>query len=108
GDELAATFDVTHGRALLRISGAAAAQVLAKVCAIDLHDTVTPDGAAFRTSVAKVVTDVVRDDRSPGSTRQRSYLLHCERSSGAYLFDAVVDAGHEFGVDVDGFAFPGI
>ena len=39
--------DVTHGRALLRLTGAAAASLLAKVCAIDLSDRVTPNGAAF-------------------------------------------------------------
>ena len=34
---------------------------------------------------------------------ERSYLLHCERSVGQYLFDALLDAGAEFGVEVDGF-----
>jgi sarcosine oxidase gamma subunit len=71
---------------------------------VDLSDAVTPDGAAFRTSVAKLVTDVVRDDVDG----QRSYVLHCERSSGQYLFDALVDAGAEYGIDIDGFVFPGI
>jgi glycine cleavage system aminomethyltransferase T len=54
----------------------------------------------LRTSVAEVATDVVRDDVR--STGERSYLLHCERSSGQYLFDALLDAGREFGVQVDG------
>ncbi|MGH3344544.1 MAG: sarcosine oxidase subunit gamma, partial [Carbonactinosporaceae bacterium] len=91
--------DLTHGRALVRLSGVQAGDVLAKVCGIDLRDGVTPDGAALRTSVARLVTDVVRDDR-PGTP---SYLLHCERSSGQYLFDALFDAGRQFGIDVDGF-----
>lgn len=91
--------DLTHGRALLRLTGDDAAGLLSKVCAIDLADEVTPDGAAFRSSVAGVVTDVVRDD----TEGRRSYLLHCERSTGQFLFDALVDAGEEFGVDVDGF-----
>nr|MBA3490470.1 hypothetical protein [Rubrobacteraceae bacterium]MDQ3437616.1 hypothetical protein [Actinomycetota bacterium] len=73
-------------------------------CAIDLADDVTPDGAAFRSSVAKLVTDVVRDDIGG----ERSYMLHCERSSGQYLFDALIDAGDEFGIEVDGFVDPGI
>jgi glycine cleavage system aminomethyltransferase T len=38
----------------------------------------------------------------------RSYLLHCERASGQYLFDALMDAGDEFGIGVDGFVGPGI
>jgi heterotetrameric sarcosine oxidase gamma subunit len=104
GEELISVFDVTHGRALVRISGAATVEMLSKVCAVDLAEEVTPDGAAFRSSVAKLVTDVVRDDREG----VRSYLLHCERSSGRYLFDALVDAGEEFGIEVDGFVAPGI
>jgi heterotetrameric sarcosine oxidase gamma subunit len=96
--------DLTHGRALMRLSGSSAASVLAKVCGIDLSDDVTPDGAAFRTSVAALATDVIRDDL--GGTR--SYLLHCERSSGQYLFDALLRAGAEFAIDIDGFEPPGI
>lgn len=99
-----AVFDLTHGRAAMRITGPAAADVLAKVCAIDLAGEVTPDGAAWRSSVAKVVTDVVRDDRGG----QRSYLMHCDRAFGQYLFDALLDAGAEFDIEVDGFAGPGI
>ncbi len=98
-DELVSVFDATHGRALIRITGARAPDLLAKVCGVDLSDEVTPDGAAFRSSVAKLVTDIVRDDRDG----ERSYLLHCERSSGQYLFDALIDAGDEFGIEVEGF-----
>jgi heterotetrameric sarcosine oxidase gamma subunit len=107
--EPAAIVDVTHGRTLLRLTGGRAHDLLAKVCAVDLDDRVTPNGAAFRSSVAKVVTDVIRDDvrgvgngaEAPGL--ERSYLLHCERAVGQYLFDALLDAGRELGVDVDGF-----
>jgi heterotetrameric sarcosine oxidase gamma subunit len=101
---LVSVFDATHGRALIRITGARTPDLLSKVCAIDLADEVTPDGAAFRSSVAKLVTDVVRDD----SKETRSCLLHCERSSGQYLFDALMDAGDEFGIEVDGFVGPGV
>ncbi len=87
--------DVVHRRL-------AAAQTLNKLCAIDLSDRVTPDGTAFRSSVAKLATDVVRDDFDG----TRSYLLHCERSSGQYLFDVLLDAGREFGIEPDGFAYP--
>jgi sarcosine oxidase, subunit gamma len=95
--------DQTHGRALMRLSGPAGPRVLAKLCGIDLSEDITPDGAAFRTSVAALATDVIRDDL-PGPTR--SYLLHCERSSGQYFFDAVLRAGAEFGLEIDGFRMP--
>jgi len=96
--------DLTHGRALIRLYGSCAAGVLAKVCGIDLSEGMTPDGAAFRTSVAALATDVIRDDL--GGTH--SYLLHCERSSGQYLFGALLSAGTEFGIEADGFEPPGI
>ena len=101
GGDLVPTVDLTHGRALVRLTGRDAARALAKVCAIDLADAVTPNGTAFRTSVAKVATDVVRDDAG-AATGEPSYLLHCERSSGQYLFDCLLDAGREFGVEPDG------
>lgn len=102
-EALVSAVDITHGRALLRLTGADAAQLLSKLCAIDLHDSVTPNGAAFRSSMAKLVTDVVRDDRATDP----SYLLHCERSSGLHLFQALLDAGEEFGIEQDGFALEG-
>jgi heterotetrameric sarcosine oxidase gamma subunit len=83
-----------------RLTGPDAARALATLCAIDLRDRVTPDGAAFRSMVANVSTDVVRDDVDGVA----SYLLHCERTSGQYLFDALLDACAEFGGDVNGFA----
>lgn len=98
-DGLVTVLDLTHGRALLRLTGRSAARLLAKVCAVDLADAVTPDGAAFRSSVATLTTDVVRDDVDG----VRSYLLHCERSSGQFLYDALLDAGREFGIEPDGF-----
>jgi sarcosine oxidase gamma subunit len=78
--------------------------LLARLCPADLHDDMAPDGTAFRTAVAGLATDLIRDDQA-GSM---SYLLHCERSSGQYLFDALVAAGESFGIEVSGFVTPGI
>lgn len=103
-DELVSVLDMTHGRALVRLTGASAPRLLAKECGVDLLDSVCPDASALRSLVAGVATDILRDDR--GGTR--SYLLHCERSSGQYLFDSLLDAGREFGVEADGFLAPGI
>lgn len=61
-----------------------------------------PDGAARRTSVAGLATDLVRDDRAG----ILSYLLHRERSSGQYLFDTLLAAGEPFGIGVNGFEAP--
>lgn len=100
-DPSASWVDLTHGRCLIRLNGKSAPTVLAQVCGVDLSDTVTPDGAAFRTSVAALATDVIRDDRDAPS-----YLLHCERSSGQYLFDALLRAGADLGIEIDGFRMP--
>jgi heterotetrameric sarcosine oxidase gamma subunit len=96
--------DLTHGRALVRLTGARAADLLAKECGLDLATDVRPDGSAARTAVAKLATDIVRDDRE----EVPSFLLHCERSSGQYLFDSLLDAGRELGVEVTGFQPPEI
>src|SRR5215831_3116498 len=101
--ELVTATDVTHGRALVRLTGPDAAGALAKVCGIDTSEPSTPDGAAFRTAVAAVATDVIRDDIGCIP----SYLLHCERSSGAYLFGELLAAGGEFGIEIDGFTTEG-
>jgi len=99
--------DLTHGRALVRLSGAAAAAALAKLTATDLRDRAVPDGTALRAPVARLAVDIVRVDVGDGVSRVPSYLLHCERSSGQHLVDSLLDAGAEFGVEPDGFAWPG-
>lgn len=86
--------DLTHGRALMRVSGPATADLLHRVTAVNLDDRLVPDGSAFRTSVAHVVTDMVRDDIGT----EPSYLLHCERSSGYYLQQSLLAAGAASGV----------
>lgn len=88
--------DHTHSRALFRITGAAAASLLEKLCSLDWSDVMTPDGAVVSASVAKVTCDLARQDVE-GTP---SYLIACDRSFGQYLFDAVLDAGDEFGIGV--------
>ncbi len=92
-DGLTTVMDLTHGRALMRVSGVATLDLLRRVTAVDLDDRFVPQGAALRTSLARVVTDVVRDDIAGGP----SYLLHCERSSGRYLVESMLAAGADFG-----------
>lgn len=89
--------DHTHSRALFRLTGAAAASLLEKVCSLDWSDAMTPDGAVMSASVAKVVCDLTRQDVNG----EPSYLIACDRSFGHYLFDALLDAGDEFGIGVD-------
>ena len=108
GDEFVSVTDLTHGRALVRVTGPDAADLLARLCGADLHDDMAPDGAALRSGVAGVATDVIRDDTMIDGAGVPSYLLHCERSSGQYLFGALVSAGESLGIGIDGFRLPGI
>jgi len=102
GEGFASVVDLTHGRALLRLTGPTAPMVLAKLCPVDLSDRVSPNLVAFRSFLANLATDVVRDDLD-GS---RSYLLHCERPSGQYLYDVLIDAGAEWGIEPTGVFAP--
>ena len=86
--------DVTHGRALFRLTGPEAPSVLEKLCSLDWADHMTPDGASVSGSVARVNCDLTRNDLD-GTP---SYLISCDRSYGQYLFDIILDAGHEFGI----------
>ncbi len=91
----------THGRALFRITGEQSPRVLEKICSLDWADNMMPDGAATSASVAKVTCDIVRNDALPNGTEGvRSYFLASDRSSGQYLFDAIIDAGDEFNIGV--------
>lgn len=108
-EEMVSILDLTHGRALIRLTGPRSRDLLAKECGVDLTDAACPDGTALRAAVAGIAADLIRDDQAPGDGESiRSYLVHCERSSGQYLFDCLMDAGLEFGLDVDGFIPPGI
>lgn len=97
-EEFATVVDLTHGRALLRLTGADAPRALARVCAVDL--AAVPDGALLRCEVAGLGADVVRLD----ADGIRSYLLHCERSTGRYLSEELLHAGRDFGIDKVGFS----
>ena len=88
--------DHTHSRALFQLTGAASASLLEKVCSLDWSDAMTPDGAVVSASIAKVTCDLTRQDVD-GTP---SYLIACDRSFGQYLFDALLDAGDEFGIGV--------
>jgi len=103
---------VTHANALMRLSGSDSARVLSKLCGINFTDTATSNGSALRTSIARVVVSLIRDDLAVAVGARhddsiRSYFVMCERSAGQYLFNVLLDAGQEFGIDVQGFASGG-
>lgn len=84
--------DITHGRVCLRLTGTKSSAVLAKLCSLDFHDMMFPNGATGSASVAKVNSDLIRDDLD----NKPSYLISSDRSFGQYLYDSIVDATSEF------------
>ena len=88
--------DLTHGKAMLKLSGPAAAEALSKICGLDFHDSVFPNMRVKQTSAAKIKTLIARCDEEGRST----YFLHVDRPFGQYFWDIVWDAGQEFGIAV--------
>lgn len=86
--------DLTHVRAMFRLTGPEAARCLARVCALDLGDDMFPSGAAARTLMAEVATELVREDVEG----ERSYLILPSRSYGVYMDSVLTEAGREFGL----------
>jgi sarcosine oxidase, subunit alpha len=84
--------DLTHVRAMFRLTGSDAAAMMNRVCALDFSDGMFPSGAAARTLFAGVATEIVRDDEN-GTP---SYLLLPSRSYHTYILDVIRDAGTEF------------
>jgi hypothetical protein len=65
--------------------------------------------------VAGLVAEVIRGDLAnrPGGAADsdvasRSYLLLCKHSAGQYLFNVLLAAGEESGMDVEGFGISGL
>jgi sarcosine oxidase gamma subunit len=88
---------------------------MSKLCAIDFGDKATPDNTALRTSMAGLVVEIIRSDLAncPGGATgsdaaSRCYLVLCERSAAQYLFNTLLDAGQEFGIDIEGFGISGL
>lgn len=84
--------DLTHVRAMFRLTGERAADLINRVCGLDLGDGMFPDGAVARTLFAGVATEIVRDDEADTP----SYLLLPSRSFSTYVLDVILDAGEEF------------
>lgn len=81
----------SHG--WLRILGDRAAEMMAKLCAVDLRARSFPDLAVAQTSVARLGAIVIRDDLGP------CFGLHllADSASADYLWRCLADAMGEYG-----------
>jgi heterotetrameric sarcosine oxidase gamma subunit len=88
--------DATHGKAVIHLAGAAAPEVLSKICGLDFHNTVFPNLRVSQTSAAKIKTLIARYDTGG----RPAYFLHVNRPLGQYFWETVWDAGQEFGLTI--------
>ena len=84
--------DITEGRGHLLLIGQYAKDVLAKTCGLDFDDSQFPDKHVAQTSVAKVRTTIIRNDRDGVP----AYHLILGYSSTEYFWSVLFDATAEF------------
>ena len=78
--------------AWLRVTGAAAPAMFAKLCGVDLRAHKFADLEIAQTQLARISAIVIRDDLGP----LPAYHLLFDSASGAYLWDCLTDAMAEF------------
>ena len=88
----------SDGRSLIRISGARARDMLAKVCSLDLHPAVFPVGAAAATSIDHTSVNLWRGDDAGGEPVFNLLLFSTFAES---LWRTLLDSGAEYGVSID-------
>ncbi|NQW10571.1 MAG: hypothetical protein HQ481_11915 [Alphaproteobacteria bacterium] len=84
--------DQSHGRTILRIEGAKARDTLAKSTGIDLHPRAFAENAVAQTSLFQLAVTI---DRRRGTS---IFDVHAMRGFAVHLYEALLDAGGEYGV----------
>ena len=90
----AALTDVSHGRAVLVLSGPDARAVLAKGCTLDLHPREFGPGRCAQSRLAKCQALIHQATDAP------EYEIHVQRSFAQYAWTWLEDAGREFGLRI--------
>ncbi|WP_017903943.1 sarcosine oxidase subunit gamma [Pseudomonas asplenii] len=78
--------------AWMQLGGVCIAEVMAKLCGVDLRLQAFAPGAVAQTSAARINVIVV----NLGGNTQPTFQILCDRASLAYFRDAVLDAMAEF------------
>jgi len=92
--------DRTSGLVGLYLQGPRCIPLLSKLCPLPLGPEKFPDLHVAQTSFAKTRTTIIRHDRN-GSL---AFELYADRSYGGYLWEAILDAGTEFGIQPVGWS----
>ena len=91
--------DHTSGLAGLRLTGPKSDQLLCKLSELDTSPAAFPDLRCAQTKCAEIHGTLLRTDLGP----LPSYDLYFPREFGEYLWDAIFEAGEEFGLTAVGF-----
>ena len=92
---VATVVDLSHARTALQVSGACAARTLAKHCGLDLYAARFPAGSATNTRFGHIGMTLARLDDTP------VFELLVFRGYAEFVFDALVEAAGEFGLQVN-------
>lgn len=95
---LASLSEQSDGRSLIRISGAKARDMLAKVCSLDLHPAVFPAGAAAATSIDHTPVNLWRGEDADGAA---VYNLLVFATFAESLWHTLLDSGAEYGITIE-------
>jgi methylglutamate dehydrogenase subunit D len=89
--DLAAVVDQSHGRAVLRLAGSRARDVLAKGCRLDFHPRVFTPGMCAQTVIAQIGVLLHQCDEVP------TYDLYVSAGYAADFFEWLTSSAAEFG-----------
>ena len=95
---MASLSEQSDGRSLIRISGARARDMLAKVCSLDLHPAVFPVGTAAASSIDHTSVNLWRGKDVGG---EATFYLLVFATFAASLWHTLLDSGAEYGVTID-------
>ena len=90
--DIAAVVDLSHARTALHVAGPAAPATLAKHCGLDLHASSFPTGSATNTRFGHLGITLARLGDAP------TFELLVFRGYAEFVFDALIEAGREYGL----------
>lgn len=93
-DGLLTVTDITHGRSELWLVGPQSVTLLGRLCGLNFGPAAFPNMAVRQSSVAKTAQIILRRDIG----RTPAFALLGAASLGAYLWETVMQAGHDLGL----------
>ena len=96
---MASLSEQSDGRSLIRISGARARDMLAKVCSLDLHPSAFPPGTAAATSIDHTSVNLWRGEDGADSAAVFNLLVFATFAES--LWRTLLDSGAEYGIKID-------